>query len=150
MSAFSDRIRSQKTGLFKVADFAGGREATFTIARLEEAVEMFGEELDVLHFVETKQQLRLNQTNAEFLLNTFGDDPEKWKGQRVMLYLGTYEYGGNSGSTIRIKLRDEKQPAASKPAAAPASRGGSGGPGNARSSSPQLGRKTDLDDDIPF
>ncbi len=48
MSAFSERIRSQKTGVFKVADFAGGREATLTIDHLEEKVEMFDGEVDVL------------------------------------------------------------------------------------------------------
>jgi hypothetical protein len=48
MSAFSERIRSQKTDVFKVADFAGGREATLTIDHLEEKVEMFDGEVDVL------------------------------------------------------------------------------------------------------
>ena len=152
MSAFSERIRGQKTGVFKVADFAGGREATLTIDHLEEKVEMFDEEVDVLCFVETKQQLRLNQTNAEFLLNALGDDPTKWGGHRVVLYLDQYEYRGNSGYTIRLKLPGNDQPAASKPTAASApttnARAGNGAPADARSSSPD--RKTDLDDAIPF
>ena len=80
MSEFSERIRNQKTGLFKVADFAGDREATLTIDHLEEKVEMFNEEVDVLCFVETKQQLRLNQTTAEFLLDANVDSSESRPG----------------------------------------------------------------------
>ncbi len=45
--------------------------------------------------IETKQQLRLNQTNAEFLLNANVDssDPTKWGGHRVVLYLDQYAVG---------------------------------------------------------
>jgi len=150
MSAFSERIRGQKTGLFKVADFAGGREAALTIDYLEENVEMFGEEIDVLCFVETKQQLRVNQTNAEFLLNALGDDPKKWKGQHVVLYLAEYAYRGESGYTIRIKLRGNEQPAAKEGTIIPPARGDGASKSTARSSSPQRDRKTDLDDEIPW
>jgi hypothetical protein len=151
MSAFSDRIRGQKTGLFKVADFAGGREATLTIDHLEESVAMFDREIDLLHFRETKQQLSLNQTNSEFLLNALGDDPAKWAGQSIVLYLGTYTYGDESGNTIKIKLRAEKQPTASKPA--PATTAKSGGDTTTTSThSPDRKHNGghDLDDEIPF
>jgi len=76
MSAFSDRVRSNRTGFFKVADLEDGREVTLTIKYLDEEVEMFGKVLDILNFEETGQQLSINQTNAEFLLDNFGDDPE--------------------------------------------------------------------------
>jgi hypothetical protein len=139
MSAYSDRIRGQKTGVFKVADFAGGREETLTIDYLEEKVEMFDKTVDLLHFVETKQTLAVNQTNAEFLLNALGDDPQKWKGQRVVLYLVEYTYGDERGYTIRIKLRD------AKPGAVPLEQT------QARSPNPKGDRsKPDFDDSIPF
>jgi hypothetical protein len=153
MSKFSERVRSQKTGLFKVADFAGGREEVFTVDRLEEDVEMFEQVLDILYFVETKQGLKLNQTNSEFLLNALGDDPEKWKGQHVVLYLTTYTYGEESGHTIRIKLRGEPQPAASKPAPKPAPSSGAraafGTPHNETTTSGD-GGKPPFNDEVPF
>src|SRR5262249_52754491 len=104
MSDFSKRIRSQKTGFFKVADLEGGKELTYTISHLEEAVPMFDKEIDILNFSDTGRQLSVNQTNAEFLLDIFGDDPEKWAGQRVTLYLTEYEYQKEKKLGIRLKL----------------------------------------------
>jgi hypothetical protein len=112
MGTFSERIRSQKTGAFKAADFAGGKEVTLTIDYLEEEVERFDKKIDILHFVETQQELQLNQSKSEFLLDTLGDNPEKWKGQRVVLYQveypnvtdEKYRYG------IGVKLRAEPVP----------------------------------------
>src|SRR5262249_12570415 len=75
MSAFSHRVRANRTRLFKVADFDGGKEQTFTISLLDEAMEMFGKTGDLLNFKETGQQLQLNLTTAEWLLDNFGDDP---------------------------------------------------------------------------
>jgi hypothetical protein len=114
MSAYSERIRSQKDkGLFKVADLEGGKELTFTISHLDEEMEMFGKTMDILNFVDTGRQLQVNQTNGEFLIETFGDDPDTWGGQRVTLYLGEYEY--NKEKKLGIRLR-----------AAPQSGGGAG------------------------
>ena len=105
MSAFSDRIRSQKKGFFKVADFEGvGKELTLTVSHLDEEVELFGEKKDILNFVETGQQLQLNQTTAEWLIDNLGDDPEKWPGKRVTLYLAEYEYNKEKKLGIRLKL----------------------------------------------
>jgi hypothetical protein len=146
MSEFSERIRGQKKGFFKVVDIEAG-EKTFTISHLDEAVEMFGKSVDVLNFVETGQQLQLNQTNAEVLLDAFGDDPAAWAGQRVTLYLRTYTYEGKTGLSIRLRKAGAPKPAAAstpehKPpfANAPAP----------RSSAPGNGGKPDFDDEMPF
>jgi hypothetical protein len=161
MSAFSDRIRSQKSGMFKTADFAGDREEVVTIDHLEEEVEMFGRTTDVLHFRETRQQLELNQTRSEFLIDTLGDDPAKWAGQKIVLYLGTYTYANNEGNTIKIKLREETPPAANRPAStvkptftntparsAPASQSGNSNTARSAPQKPAVDPK--LDDEIPF
>ena len=111
MSAFSDRVRSQKKGMFKVADFDGGKELTLTISRLDEEVEIFGEIKDILNFEETGQQLALNQTTAEWLINNLGDDPETWPGQKVVLYLGEYEFNREKKFGIRLKMLGQASPA---------------------------------------
>jgi hypothetical protein len=126
MSAFSERIKSQKKGFYKVADLDGGKEITLTISHLLESVTMFNKEVDLLCFKETGRQLQLNQTTSEFLINALGDDPETWEGKRVVLYLAPYEYEGQTKQGIRIKLPNAPAPAV------PAQ------------------RKADLDDDIPF
>jgi hypothetical protein len=103
MSAFSDRIRGGKKGFFKVADFESG-EKTFTISRLDEEMVIFDKTVDILNFVETGQQLQLNQTTSEWLLDTFGDDPETYPGKHVTLFLGEYEYNKQKKKGIRLKL----------------------------------------------
>jgi hypothetical protein len=104
MSEFSKRIREQRKGFFKVADLEGGKELTLTISHLDEEMEIFNEKKDLLNFVETGQQLQLNQTVAEWLIDNLGDDPEKWPGKRVTLYLAEYEYNKEKKLGIRLKL----------------------------------------------
>ena len=123
MSAFSDRVRANRTGLFKVADFDGGKEQTFTISHLDEAMEMFGKTVDLLNFKETGQQLQLNLTTAEWLLDNLGDDPKQWAGKRVTLFLGDYEYNKKKVAGIHLKHPGKdgaaapapKKPALSRP-----------------------------------
>jgi hypothetical protein len=148
MSAFSERIRSGKTGFFRVADLEGG-ERTLTIERLDEQLEVFGEPKDILNFAETGQQLQLNQTTAEWLIQNLGDDPETYPGKKVVLYLAPYEYKGETKQGIRLKLPGTK-PAAKEGTIIPPARGDGASNSTARSSSHQFDRKTDLDDEIPF
>jgi hypothetical protein len=135
MSAFSDRIRDQKNqGLYKVADLDGGKELTHTISHLDEAVKMFGKTVDILNFSDTGRQLQLNLTTAEFLLDTFGDEPKAWEGKAVTLYLAEYEYNKGKGLGIRLKRADT--------AAAEASA--------KRALVRQADGKATMDDEVPF
>jgi hypothetical protein len=140
MSAFSERIRSQKKGLFKVADLEGGKELTLTISHLDEEMEMFGKTVDILNFQETGQQLQLNFTTAEFLLDNFGDDPSNYADKKVTLYLANYEYNRETKLGIRLKLPG-------LPAAVLAAEQHQRGDGQTRV---RPERKADLDDEIPF
>jgi hypothetical protein len=93
--------------MYKVADLEGGREPTHIISHLLEAVEMFGKTVDILNFSDTARQLQLNQTNAEFLLNAFGDDPQTWGDKPVTLYLAEYDFKkGEKKLGIRLKQAD--------------------------------------------
>jgi hypothetical protein len=105
MSAFSERIRDQKKGLYKAADLEG-KELTHIIDHLLEQVEMFGKTVDILNFSDTHRQLQLNQTNAEFLISAFGDDPNAWRGKPVTLYSFEYEIKGEKKPGIRLKKAD--------------------------------------------
>ena len=149
MSAFSDRVRSQTKGFYKVADVEGGKEVTHVISHLDEEMEIFNKTLDILNFSDTGKQLSLNQTNAEFLLDAFGDDPEKWRGKNVTLYLAPYTYEGETKQGIRLKLPGTKS-AAKEGVVIPPSRGDGAAKSATRSSSSQPDRETDLDDTIPF
>ena len=104
MSAFSDRVRSQRKGFYKVSDLEGGKELTLTISHLDEEMEVFKETKDILNFVEDGRQLQINQTVAEWLIDNLGDDPEKWPGKKVVLHLAPYTYEGETKQGIRLKL----------------------------------------------
>jgi hypothetical protein len=134
MSAFSERIRAGKKGFFKVADLEDG-ERTLTISRLDEEVEMFGKSVDLLNFIETGQQLQLNQTTSEWLLDAFGDDPELWNGKKVTLYLADYKFEGEMKKGIRLK-----KPVAATGEILPPP----------RSPNPKGDSKRDLNDEVPF
>jgi hypothetical protein len=107
MSAFSDRVRDQKNkGFYKAADLEGGKELTHIISHILEEVEMFGKTVDILCFSDTARQLQLNQTNSEFLLDAFGDDPETYPGKAVTLYSFEYDIKGEKKLGIRLKKAD--------------------------------------------
>jgi hypothetical protein len=134
MSAFSDRIREELGGgLFKVADFESGPQ-TFTISHLLEAVRMFKKNVDLLCFRETERQFQINLSNAKWLIDNLGDDPEMWAGKCVTLYLASFEYEGETKQGIRLKLPG----ADDKPQR---------GDGSVQILPP---RKADMDEGIPF
>ena len=106
MSKYSDKVDRQKqAGLYRVSDLQNGggqsREVTHEIAYLDEDVEMFDRKIDVLHFTDTFKELQVNVTNAEQLIEMFGDEPARWPGNSVTLYLAEYGKEGKLG--IRLK-----------------------------------------------
>src|SRR5262245_35408881 len=103
MSRYSEKIAKKMHGLYRVADLQEmpRHEITHTISYLMEDVVMWDEAKDILCFDDTGRQLDVNVTNANVLMQLFGDDPEKWAGQRVTLYLGTY--GRDNKSCIRLR-----------------------------------------------
>ena len=134
MSAFSDRIREELGGgLFKVSDFERGPK-TFTISHLLEAVRMFKKNVDLLCFKETERQFQVNLSNAKWLIENLGDDPETWTGKRVTLHLASFEYEGETKQGVRIRLPDADDQSQR-------------GDGSVQVLPP---RKDDLDDSIPF
>jgi hypothetical protein len=114
-------------------------EATFTIDHLDEEIVVFEEVKDVLSFKETGQQLQLNQTTSEWLLDNLGDDPEKWPGEKVTLYVAPYKYKNETKLGVRIKRPGETIKPADTPQA------------DTKTATPRsANRKNDMDDEIPF
>ena len=145
MSEFSERIlRNSTKGFYRADDLKGGREVTHVIHHLDEEMVMYGKTKDILNFSDTGKQLDVNQTNAEWLIDNLGDDPEKWSGQSVTLYLAPYTYEGETKQGIRLKKPTDK-PAVKEGTIIPPQRGDD----TARSSS-RPSRKADLDDEIPW
>jgi hypothetical protein len=106
MSRYREKIANQKRGYFRVADFEAveGKAIVRVIAYLAEDRQVFDEEKDVLFFEDDGRQLPLNVTNAEKLIELFGDEPEQWSGQKVVLYLGSF--GKENKPCIRLRAPD--------------------------------------------
>ena len=127
MSNYSEKIeREKQKGLYKVADFEGGKEVTHIIDRLLQDVTMFDRTMDVLAFKDTPKQLQVNVTNGAALIDLFGEEPDDWGGCRITLFVDEYKEG-----KFGIRLRPV------------GTRSGNG-------SLPATKRGGDMDDEIPL
>jgi hypothetical protein len=139
MSAYSEKIQKLKTGYFRTADFEILKELTLTIDYLAEDVEVFDKVKDVLFFRDDGRQLEMNLTNSETLIKILGDEPAKWGGQKITLYLTTYPAkNGDPKPCIRIR-----PPGNVVPINAPTRT-------IERPAAERAADRGDLDDEIPF
>lgn len=92
-------------GLMKAADF-GKDTIYYTIigVKLQQFKEDEPKKL-VLTFEETVSELALNATNRKMLVEFFGDETDDWTGQRIGLYKGKANFGGNLVDSIKIDDR---------------------------------------------
>lgn len=116
-SAYREKIRKQKTGYFRVSDIEATGEITVTIDSLAQDQLIFDKTKDVLIFQDHGQQLVVNTGNAETLMEMLGDEPDRWTGQKVTLYIGHYkEKGGAQKPTIKIKAPSAEEKVVKMPA----------------------------------
>jgi hypothetical protein len=92
---------------FRAADIPPGRELRLRIADVAmEAVGEDGDEKPTLIFDGQKQALVLNKTNAEVLVEAFGDDSDTWVGREVLLFPTQTRYGGKKVPCLRLKVAE--------------------------------------------
>ena len=91
-----------------------------------------------LTFAGKEKRLGLNITNARMIASMYGDNPDSWLQQEIMLYPSkTSNAGGQIVDCVRIEYQEPRQvarPARPAPAPAPV----------------QDERNPPMDDDIPF
>ncbi|MGI9489305.1 MAG: hypothetical protein ACR2RF_26140 [Geminicoccaceae bacterium] len=131
----------------KAADL-DNRRFTLTMARVEmESINENEHPKPVLYFEGAEKGMVLNQTNGMMIASLYGDDTDRWPGQRVELYTAIVQFQGQSVPAIRLMAPPNAMPAHSngpapkspgQPPAATAPQGGGG-----YSDDP-------LDDSIPF
>lgn len=100
----------------KAADL-NGKTITLTIAKT--VMEQVGHGADaenklVLYFAKATKGMIMNATNARAVAGLYGDDTDKWVGQRISVYATTVKAFGSTHAVIRV--RDEV-PAQPKPQA---------------------------------
>lgn len=85
----------------------GGKDATVTIERIdiESVPGPDGKKADkpVAHFKGAKKRMVLNKTCAKSIAHHFGNDTDKWIGQKVTLYPTTCQAFGQTVECIRVR-----------------------------------------------
>lgn len=115
--------------------------------------EIGGDRLPVLYFQGKEKGLVLNKTNANNIALIYGQDTDRWQGQRVTLYPATTDFNGRTVPCIRIKGPSQNNAQSFQAPAQPAPQqtapvnGGGETPFDAPSNEAQ---GVDLDDEIPF
>lgn len=69
----------------------------------------------IVYFHELEKGLVLNKTNAEMIVQMYGDDTDRWTGQRIEMYAAPTQYKGQSKMGLRVLA-----PAPALPAHGPA------------------------------
>jgi hypothetical protein len=115
------------------------QELTLTISGAE--VQSFDEGTKlVIYFEEQEKGFVSNLTNSRIISGLYGDDTDRWIGERITLYPTETQYNGRMVDCIRVKTkrpRPAEKAAATKPAGKPAR--------------PMTQEEADRgDDDIPF
>lgn len=122
-------MRTAFPGKHLKADDLGGQTATLTISGV--AMQKVGDdgEKPCVAFYETQQDLVLNQTNCNAIIEAYGPESQMWVGRQIQLYPTRVQFGANMVPAIRVQV----------PQAAPAAPGcpPQGQPGFAPPGAPQ-------------
>ncbi len=91
----------------KAADL-GGNKKVITITGV--AMENVGDDTKpVLRFEGSDQGLVLNKTNADMLLDLFGNETSDWAGKRIELYPTKVQFGNKMVPAIRVQMVGERE-----------------------------------------
>ena len=136
-------------GKYLKASDLQGREIKVTIAKVvEEEVRSEGgiEKKPIVYFRGTDMGLVLNITNANNLVDMYGDNTDAWIGKPIVLFMAQVEFRGKTVAGIRVKPVHLRQAVAPAPAqrTAPANTGDDDPFGI--SAEPH----DSLDDEVPF
>lgn len=123
MPRFSD---FEGTPYLKAENLKPNEERSLTITNVKE--ESIGaKRVAVVYFQGEETGLVLNQTNAKFLRQAFGDDTTNCHGANVVLFRTSVDYNGQMVPALRLKLPRGQTPP-----------------------TPEERARQDIDDAIPF
>lgn len=96
-----DIMSSFPSNYVKASDLQGREiEVAMTVVAVEE---IGGDRLPVLYFQGAEKGLVLNKTNATNISLIYGQDTDRWAGQRVVLYPATTDFQGRTVPCIRVR-----------------------------------------------
>jgi hypothetical protein len=95
---------SEVLGSFVRALDLGGKSVTATVQSV--AMEDMGDDgkKPVVRFVGASKGLVLNMTNANVLIEAYGDDTDNWLGRQIELYPARTEFRGKIVDAVRVRM----------------------------------------------
>ena len=106
----------------KAADLAGQDRTVSIRACIQEELGQ-GSEMEVkpvLYFNGGQKGLVLNKTNAQAIVEDYGDDTEAWAGQEIVLFIQKVTFQGKLMPAIRVRTQATPQPVVQRAPAPPA------------------------------
>jgi len=104
-----------KSEYLRVQDLHG-QPKTYTIRDVfVEAVGQEKEEKPVVQFKETPLKMVLNKTNAQLLIDLFGEDTERYVGQKILVTPARTEFGGKQVDCLRLAVPPVGKPVQEAP-----------------------------------
>lgn len=73
---------------------------TIRAVQMEEVSD--NEQKPIVYFHELEKGLVLNKTNAEMIVQLYGDDTDRWTGQKIEMYATPVQYQGQSKMGLRV------------------------------------------------
>ena len=126
-----------------------GRAVKVTISDYK--MEKLGNETKlILYFRGKEKGMVTNRTNANEIADTFGDDLDSWVGKQIELYVARVDFQGKKvdGLRVRIPAQAAVQQTSSQRPVSHAEAVGFEDSENPEP--PKAGKRTSIDDDIPF
>ena len=71
----------------------------------------------VVYFHDAQKGFVLNKTNANTIVNSYGDDTGNWTGKDIQVFPTKTEFKGETVDAIRVRVVQEAQPEKQPPAA---------------------------------
>ena len=100
-----------RSKFMRASDVPTGRELRVTIDYVElETMEQTGDEKLVVYLVDNQRGLVLNVTNANTVVDAYGDDCDTWTGKPLVLFATTTTFAGKRVPCIRVKVPAGERP----------------------------------------
>ncbi len=91
----------------KAADLAG-KKVKIRMDRVE-MEDIGGDHKPVLYFVGTDKKMVINKTNANEIIDAYGDDTDDWHGKLIELYEARVDFQGKKVVAIRVNAMLKEQ-----------------------------------------
>lgn len=96
------RISQAFPSKYLKSDDIGNQRWRLTIRSVQMEDVGENEHKPIVYFQELEKGLVLNKTNAEMVVQLYGDDTDRWTGQAIEMYATPVQFGGKTTMGLRV------------------------------------------------